>query len=115
MKKLIMMLGLVLCLTACGGTPKTVGDIPGDTKLQIVGVAFDMTGNGLFVAQYDGKYGLIDVDDNEANYMMDYIETYGYAEAEMFNDNTKIVHWENSLEKLEKWGDKNEYIIQPAF
>ena len=47
--------------------------------------------------------------------MMDYIETYGYAEAEMFNDNTKIVHWENSLEKLEKWGDKNEYIIQPAF
>ena len=115
MKKVLIMLCLILGLVACGGTPKTVGDIPGDTKLQIVGVAFDMTGNGLFVAQYDGRYGLIDVYDNDVNYMMDYIETYGYAEAELFESKTKIIHWENSLEKLEKWGDKHDYIIQPAF
>ena len=115
MKKVLVMLGLILCLTACGKVPETVGEIPGDIRLRIVGIAFDMTGNGLFVAQYEGKYGLIDVDDDEANYMMDYISQYGYIEANTLNSNTKIVHWENSLEKLEKWGDKNEYIIQPAF
>ena len=115
MKKILIIMSMTLFLVACGD-PKVSADIPDGEKLNVLGAAVHLeNGNMMFVVKYKDKYGIADIDDADLNYLVKYIETNGFLDTNLLGMETKFIHWENNMDKLENWGDKHDILIQPIF